>query len=70
MSNHKERTLARECIVKILYQHDMTEYNFKSINGGWTLLKRKTYKKRKKKKKKKRGKSKRKRSVKKYKYKY
>lgn len=53
-----------------LKKNNYGEYNFKSINGGWTLLKRKTYKKRKRKRKKnkKRGKSKRKRSVKKYKY--
>ena len=31
MSNQKERRLARECIVKILYQRDLTDYSFKEI---------------------------------------
>ena len=41
MSNHKERTLARECIVKILYQHDMTQYDFKSIEK--TFIEKRKY---------------------------
>lgn len=31
MSNQKERRLARECIVKILYQRDLTDYSFNEI---------------------------------------
>jgi N utilization substance protein B len=31
VSNQKERRLARECIVKILYQRDLTDYSFKEI---------------------------------------
>ncbi len=55
--------------IKLKKNNTSDEYNFKNINGGWTLLKRKTYKKKKKKKKKRKGKkSKRKRTVKKYRY--
>ena len=31
MNNQKERRLARECLVKILYQRDLTDYSFKEI---------------------------------------
>jgi N utilization substance protein B len=31
VSNQKERRLARECIVKILYQRDLTDYSFNEI---------------------------------------
>ena len=29
--NVKERTLARENILKVLYQHDINQYSFKEI---------------------------------------
>ena len=41
MNNQKERTLARECIIKILYQYDMTQYNFKSIEN--TFVEKRKY---------------------------
>mgnify|MGYP001235255532 CR=1 FL=1 len=47
-----------------LKKNSFGEYNFKNINDGWTLLKKKTRKR--KRKRKKRGKKKR--SIKKYKY--
>ena len=31
MSSQKERRLARECLVKILYQRDLTDYSFNEI---------------------------------------
>ena len=31
MINQKERRLSRECIVKILYQRDLTDYSFEEI---------------------------------------
>ena len=31
MNNQKERRLARECLVKILYQRDLTDYSFDEI---------------------------------------
>ena len=41
MNNQKERTLARECLVKILYQHDMTEYSFIDIED--TFIEKRKY---------------------------
>jgi len=41
VNNQKERTLARECIIKILYQYDMTQYNFKSIEN--TFVEKRKY---------------------------
>ena len=35
MSNQKERRLARECIVKILYQRDLTDYSFDEISDSF-----------------------------------
>ena len=35
MSNQKERRLARECIVKILYQRDLTGYSFEEISDSF-----------------------------------
>ena len=35
MSNQKERRLARECIVKILYQRDLTDYSFEEISESF-----------------------------------
>tara|TARA_X000000368_G_scaffold410670_1_gene394470 strand:- start:38 stop:439 length:402 start_codon:yes stop_codon:yes gene_type:complete len=33
--NQKERRLARECIVKILYQRDLTDYSFDEISDSF-----------------------------------
>ena len=35
MGNQKERRLARECIVKILYQRDLTDYSFDEISDSF-----------------------------------
>ena len=35
MINQKERRLARECIVKILYQRDLTDYSFDEISDSF-----------------------------------
>jgi len=35
VSNQKERRLARECIVKILYQRDLTDYSFDEISDSF-----------------------------------
>lgn len=53
--------------IKLKINKKSGEYNFKNVNGGWTLLKKKTYKK-KKKKKRKGKKSIKNKTVKKYKY--